>query len=149
MKPFFKELFTYCDFFNGKIIEILNENQAVIPQKTIRLFNHTLNAHQIWNSRILNQTPFGVWDIHALEDLATINKKNQALSLEIIDQYDFEQVITYKNSRGEQFSKLVRDILFHVVNHSTYHRGQIMADLREHNIEPVSSDYIFYAQNIC
>ena len=35
-------------------------------------------------------------------------------------------------------------MLFHFVNHSTYHRGQIASNLKEHGIEPLVTDYIFY-----
>jgi uncharacterized damage-inducible protein DinB len=52
--------------------------------------------------------------------------------------------IAYKNTRGESFENSVRDILFHINNHSTHHRAQIAARIREAGITPPTSDYIFY-----
>lgn len=55
--------------------------------------------------------------------------------------------ISYKNSRGERFENSVRDILFHVINHSTYHRGQIATDCKLHGMTPLATDYIFYKRD--
>jgi uncharacterized damage-inducible protein DinB len=52
--------------------------------------------------------------------------------------------VEYENSEGRTFANDVKDILFHVVNHSTHHRGQIMMDLRASGITPEPLDYIFY-----
>ena len=52
--------------------------------------------------------------------------------------------IIYKNSKGIEFSNTVQDVIFHVINHSTYHRAQIASDLKANGIEPINTDYIFY-----
>jgi uncharacterized damage-inducible protein DinB len=36
-----------------------------------------------------------------------------------------DQTILYKNMKGDPYESSVEEILFHVVNHGTYHRGQI------------------------
>lgn len=36
-----------------------------------------------------------------------------------------KQNIAYKSMKGDAYESTVEEILFHVVNHSTYHRGQI------------------------
>ena len=36
-------------------------------------------------------------------------------------------------------------VLRHVVNHSTYHRGQVASKLKRLGIEPPATDYIFWA----
>jgi uncharacterized damage-inducible protein DinB len=35
-------------------------------------------------------------------------------------------------------------VLRHVVNHSTYHRGQVAAKLRRLGVEPAATDFIFW-----
>jgi uncharacterized damage-inducible protein DinB len=52
----------------------------------------------------------------------------------------------YTNSKGERFTSPVGDILMHVVNHSTYHRGQIAADMRASGMEPAYTDFIHAAR---
>lgn len=42
-----------------------------------------------------------------------------------------EQNLTYKNTKGVQFTDKIGHIIQHVCNHSTFHRGQIITMLRE------------------
>ena len=53
-------------------------------------------------------------------------------------------MVHYTNTNGQAFDNSVRDILFNVINHSTYHRGQIAREFREYGPEPLVTDYIFY-----
>ena len=51
--------------------------------------------------------------------------------------------------KGEPFTDSVEDTLFHVVNHSTYHRGQIITMLREAGeTKVVSTDLIHYLRSL-
>jgi uncharacterized damage-inducible protein DinB len=45
--------------------------------------------------------------------------------LQLVDSSEFEDPITYRNSRGEEFTQPFGHIALHVVNHGTYHRGQL------------------------
>lgn len=56
-----------------------------------------------------------------------------------------ETTIAYKNMKGDSFENRVEEILFHVVNHGTYHRGQIISLLRQSGVEQVvSTDMIVW-----
>ena len=55
----------------------------------------------------------------------------------------------YTNMKGEPFRDSVEDTLFHVVNHSTYHRGQIITMLREAGVTNVAgTDLIHYLRTL-
>lgn len=61
---------------------------------------------------------------------------------------ELDRIYPYKNLKGEPFESSYLDTLFHVVNHSTYHRGQIITMLREAGIEKVvSTDLIHYIRS--
>jgi uncharacterized damage-inducible protein DinB len=116
-----------------------------IPEKTLLLFNHILNTHEVWNSRINLQEPcFGAWEIHPASQFKILDHANYLNSLIIINSPDLENVINYSNSKAQFFTNSIRDILFHIINHSTYHRGQIAMELRTGQIDPVVTDYILY-----
>jgi uncharacterized damage-inducible protein DinB len=115
-----------------------------IDETTINLINHTLNAQQIWNSRILNEKTFEVWQINSFDGLNEINYQNFQKSIKIVNDFDFDQVVEYKNSRGAKFENTVFEMLFQAINHSTYHRGQINSRLKQSGIDPLLTDYIFY-----
>lgn len=145
MKAFFKELFEYSNHFNQKLILLLDEQGNKAPEKSVKLLNHIAQAHEVWNSRLADKkTPTSVWEIMPTAELKKLDAENFATTLDVINARDFAEMISYKNLKGEARSNSVRDILFHVANHSTYHRGQIAADLKQHGITPPISDYIAY-----
>jgi len=145
MKQFFKELFEYGHHFNQKLFGVISDNPDKTSEKAVKLFNHVLNAHQIWNNRIDPKQPtFGVWELHTVSDLKIIDQTNYEQTLQILDKFDLTEIINYANSKGQTFSNSIRDILFHVINHSTYHRGQIATEFRQHGLEPLVTDYIAY-----
>lgn len=144
MKKKLIDLFEYTYHFNKEMIIVITENIKKIDTKTISLLNHTLNAQQIWNSRILGENSFEVWQVNPLENLNEINQQNFNKSIEIIEKFDFDQKVQYENSKGAKFENTVFEILFQAINHSTYHRGQINSLLKQNEINPVLTDYIFY-----
>ncbi|MFS4466429.1 DinB family protein [Maribacter sp. 2210JD10-5] len=145
MKVFFNELFDYNFHCNKKIIEACIAMETV-PDITQELFSHILNAHHIWNARILGKPyEFEVWQKHPVTTWGDIHYENQRSSFEITMNADaFDKRIDYENTEGRLFTNTLRDMLFHIINHSTNHRGQIALDFRKNNLEPIVLDYAFY-----
>ncbi len=145
MKAFFKSLLEYNHYTNQKLIEVFPINKDKVSEKSWSLINHILNAHQIWNQRIqgIDKT-FGVWEMHPIETLLNIDLDNFNQSLTLIEKMDYATIITYSNSKGEVFQNSFQDICFHIINHSTYHRGQIALEFKQAGITPLVTDYIFY-----
>lgn len=145
MKQFFAGLFEYSHHYNQKIADVVISNPDNISEKALKLLSHILNAHQVWNNRIdATDKPFGVWDMHSTEDLKAIDKGNYEHSLLILDKYNLSETLHYSNTKGQAFENSIQDILFHVINHSTYHRAQIATELKQRHIEPPATDYIFF-----
>jgi len=144
MKTFFREVFEYHHLFNQLLLNQLEANLEHLPERTFPLFCHVLNAHQIWNARILSQQSLGVRDIHSLANCGQLDEQNLRDTLLILENFALEQTVFYRDTKGNPFSNSIRDILFHVANHSTHHKGQIISDLRMSGIDPVITDYIFY-----
>lgn len=148
MKDNFIELFEYTHYSNVKVLELILNNLSQTSERTQKLFNHIINAQQIWNARILNTKPFDVWQINDWTELQEINDFNYKSSLKILDAYPLDKSIEYQNSKGEIFSNKIQEVLYHIINHSTYHRAQIATDLKQNGIEPLNTDYIFYRRKI-
>ncbi|HOY16799.1 MAG TPA: DinB family protein [Haliscomenobacter sp.] len=146
MKAFFQNTYAYQHHFNEQLIEQLILHKSVLPERCIPLFSHVLNAQKIWNARILGLPSSGVFDVHPLETMQALALLNHQHSLEIIERFDLSQSITYRNTQGEVYSNTIQDLLFHVINHTTHHRGQIISDFRQAGIEPLKTDYVFYVR---
>lgn len=145
MKVFFNELFDYNFYCNKKIIEQCLSMQQV-PDKTQQLFSHILNAHHGWNASIMGSvSKLNSWDMHDIKDWSDIHYENQRDSFEIVTNTEsFDKRIDYETPEGRTYSNSLKDILFHIINHSTNHRGQIAVDFRNNNLEPLVLDYVFY-----
>ncbi len=145
MKIFFTELFEYTHFHNQNLADKFVTCHEDLSEKTIKLYSHILNAHHIWISRIEStEISFGVWDILPKEDWKAIDQMNYDKTLRILNDYDFSLTIQYTNTKGQRYNSTVQDILFHIVNHSTYHRGQIAMEMRMNGLEPLATDYILF-----
>ncbi len=139
-----KDLFEYNQAMNKALFEAFGQNLDVVSEKSISLLNHIVNAHQIWMARIQQRPTTGVWTVRPLSDLIDLDRDNHSRTFDLLTSADLSTSITYTNSRGDTFENSVGDILFHVINHATYHRGQIAMDFRASGLNPVPTDYIFF-----
>jgi uncharacterized damage-inducible protein DinB len=145
MNSFFKDLFEYNNHYNQELGEVLLNHSAQISEKAANLYSHIVNAHHIWNSRIESkQSLFGVWETRPVLESIEINKANFEHSVLMLDTVDLEKIIYYTNTKGHSFSNNIKEMFFHTINHSTYHRGQFATELRLSGIEPINTDYILY-----
>jgi len=146
MQLLFNDLFEYNRHMNNELIRAMVQHRNTVSEKSVKWMNHILNAHEVYNCRMqpARYQPPGTWDMRSLDELAAINENNFKVSLAIMPLLDFDSMISYTTATGIPMQNTVRDILFHVINHSTYHRGQIAADFRETGLEPLVSDWVFY-----
>lgn len=137
-----EEIIKYTEFTDQRIIEIFKHAKIEMPDAE-RLFSHVLNAQHIWAYRISGQKPqYGVWDIHPREKFESLSLENFELIKEALKNHSLDQRILYSNSRGDQYENRVDEILFHLFNHSTYHRGQVVTLLKKAGFTPPVTDYI-------
>lgn len=53
----------------------------------------------------------------------------------------------YRNNKREQFKQPVADVLIHLFNHQSYHRGQIVTMLRQLGATQIPAlDYIVFTR---
>ena len=67
--------------------------------------------------------------------------------IEQISDKSLLEVTEYRNSRGDHFQNARSDILTHVINHGTHHRGQIMIYMKKRLPAIQSLDYILFLRD--
>ncbi|SFV27198.1 DinB family protein [Thermoflavifilum thermophilum] len=145
MKSFLQELFVYTHDCHQQLIGAFHTYADRVSPRAVEIWNHILNAHHVWNHRIMGEKPmFQIWELHDPQAYAAIENENFQLTLQILEARNLHEVIAYQTTKGDAFENTVQDILFHVINHATYHRGQIAMEFRRSGIEPLVSDYILY-----
>lgn len=56
-------------------------------------------------------------------------------------------VFSYQNTKKEQFKQPVNEVLIHLFNHQSYHRGQLVTMLRQVGVDKIpSTDFITFAR---
>ena len=134
-------LLTYTEIADRRVIAAMTAGD---PSDRARyLFSHILNAQHIWARRVLGEAPqYGVSELHPMEEYESISAANISDLRRIRSEVPGNRTIRYTTSLGETFENQAEDILYHVINHSTYHRAQIATDLRQSGIEPPVTDYV-------
>jgi len=114
--------------------------------RSLQLMAHILAAERLWLERLRQVPQSGpVWPE---PNLAWCEAEAEKLGrewheyLELATAGDISQTISYKNTKGEQWTSAIVDVLTHVVIHSAYHRGQIASHMRSIGLTPASTDFI-------
>ena len=147
MKSYFQHLFTYNQWAYGLFKDLLIADD--FEHKEIqKLLSHCHNAESIWMDRIKGKPPrVGVWDTYSFQEcFERLKSSNQEWVKMIASAPDFDRIVTYVNSRGDHFESRLSDIIIHVANHGTHHRGQISLLLRKMNIKPPATDFILFSR---
>lgn len=149
MVEHFQSLFSYDDWANREVLSSLQALQ-VAPPRSVKWLAHILSAEKLWYERLQLQKPtYPVWPDFSLEQCkleADEMPKLWKAYLHSLKEEGLTRLLSYKNTKGENFSSPKQDILMHVVMHSAYHRGQIAADVRAAGFVPAYTDFIHAAR---
>lgn len=144
MKKYFLSLISYNAWANQKLATVIidsGEDAALLLQKssfaTIReTAFHIWDAEGIWLKRLkgasLDEWPSKNFTGTTTEGLNLMvdGSRDYLNYVEALDEHDFSAVIHYTNIKGAAFQNSIEEILAHVMNHSTFHRGQLVTMLR-------------------
>lgn len=151
MRDHFIKLFNYDKFNNLQISRLIVA--AGNPEKPVQLMAHLLGAQQVWLPRCKGETATGVviwpdWKSDVFEQTIANNHEGWISFVETLTPADFDQVISYNDSKGNSHQNKLIDILTHVINHGTHHRAQIGQLLKQVGAELPFTDYIFYVRQL-
>jgi uncharacterized damage-inducible protein DinB len=152
------ELYAYNRWANQKALDAashLSEQERKRPMGSSfsslhDTLVHMFGAEWIWLERWLGRSPRGLPTTAEVADWATLSSRwkqveeGQQRFVYGLGAVDLERPITYVNSRDETWTYPLWQLLVHVANHSTYHRGQVTTLLRQLGAKPVMTDFLVY-----
>lgn len=154
-------LFEYNRWANGRVLEAAAK---LTPEQFVKdmgnsfpsvrdTLAHILGAQLIWLDRWKGLPTKGLLDAKQFTTLEALRTRwaevdiVQADFVKSLTAESLDRVVRYNNTKGEAFAYPLQPLLVHVINHSTYHRGQITTLLRQLGAKPVSTDFtVFYAR---
>lgn len=112
---------------------------------------HLWDAQFIWLARLNGESP-NTWPSHSFKgslDEAIEGLRQNSVEfityLEKLKTEEYQRQVEFKAIDGTSYFNSVEEIIMHVMNHGTYHRGQLITMLRLVGFTAVeSTDYIRY-----
>jgi uncharacterized damage-inducible protein DinB len=137
---------------NTMILNSLKQVQEPQP-RALFLLSHIINSHCMWICRLKGQ-PLSctIFQERSFEECAQQmqqNHKDWMAYLETITEEALHRIIYFDATwEGTKRKMRIEDALIHLINHSSYHRGQIVASIKG-KLDPLPlSTYIMYASEI-
>jgi len=147
LKDHFLHLLKYNDWATREAAESIN-GFGKKDERIVGLLSHIVSAQKVWLNRTLQRDVHSdPWQKHTVEECvsrSTSQTSEWINLLESMSEKDLDKRIEYTNSKGEIYNNTIKDIVAHLINHSTYHRAQIATLVRQAGGEPAKTDYIFY-----
>ena len=111
---------------------------------------HICGAEWIWLERFQGRSPSSLPDTAQFSDVAGLRAHWDELEGRLLKfvrgltQANLDSVLEYKTLKFGVYKNPLWQSMQHVVNHGTYHRGQITTMLRQLDRTPVGTDLITY-----
>lgn len=116
---------------------------------------HIYGAEWVWLERWHGRVPSGLPSAADFLDLETLRRRFADIDRNLVDYIaslttdDLTRVLTVKSSSGATFSQPLWQMLQHLANHGSYHRGQVATMLRQLGAKATGTDLIgFYRERI-
>jgi uncharacterized damage-inducible protein DinB len=127
--------------------------RPIIFGSLIRTLNHAFAMDYVWQSHLLNK-PHGLMtrnptDCPDMEKLALAQRKMDNWYVSYADTLSpeaLEEVVHFEFIGGGRGAMSRSDIMLHVVNHTTYHRGHAADMLYHLGVRPPTTDFPVFLQ---
>ncbi len=141
-----RELYVYNDWANRRVITAL---KSVGSDESRRILAHLLITEQEYFERLYGKDSFGFdfWQNLSLEECGELARETAERYEKLLRKFDDEGLdlrTGYRTSEGVWCENTFRELLTHVLFHSSIHRGNIISKMREENLAPPKIDYIIY-----
>lgn len=132
--------------------ENLNRDMQTSHSSLWGTLEHTYFADSLWLMRFQGERPTRMDDAPRGTDIASLRRLWAGVQGNLISfagglgASDWDRVLEYRFISGAEARSPIYETLLHVVNHGTYHRGQIVTMLRKQGAEPIATDFIHFVR---
>ncbi len=111
---------------------------------------HVFGAEWIWLERFQGRSPASLPDTTQFKDVASLKERWSEHETRLLGfvrglaQSDLNRVFGYKTLKFGVYSNPLWESMQHLVNHGTYHRGQVTTLLRQLGAQPIATDLMHF-----
>lgn len=140
-----RRLYAYTRWANDRVVAAcegiptndLSRDLGGSFPSVLATLGHVAASDWVWLERWHGRSPGGFPEDIDTSSLAAVlrhwhdvqDRRDEWIAA--LDEADLDGVLSYRNTAGEAYEGRLIDLLTHVVNHSTYHRGQVVTYLRQ------------------
>jgi uncharacterized damage-inducible protein DinB len=132
--------------------EELGRNFGTADKSVLGTLVHIYRAERIWLARIQQGSPATPWAQPEDEQMSTLATEWPSLHARWkswandLSDPEVDRLVEYSDLRGNPSAEPVWQLVLHVVNHSTHHRGQVSGFLRALGKSPPQLDLIRFVR---
>jgi len=131
---FIKKQIAFENWANKKLIDTLRKIEQP-DERVLDLFYHILSASSIWLDRAKgNTSTLKLWDKKSLDECSVLIDSNYLQwndYLTMLSEVELSKLISFKMPNSDIARKIsFADAVTHIINHSSYHRGQIIVKIK-------------------
>jgi uncharacterized damage-inducible protein DinB len=133
--------------------EELSRDFKTADKNVANTLAHAFAADRVWLGRIQGNPPASFIDdndrqLNVLrQEWPALQKRWKQWAAPLSDE-DVLEKISYKDMKGNPYESHLWQILLHVVNHATHHRGQVSGFLRSMGHTPPPPDLIAFYRGL-
>lgn len=161
MKEMLQQLAAYNFWANQRMFETIltlpeEKQKTEVPSSFKSIYAtvlHMWNAESVWwqrmklQERIVAPTEYFKGSMQELANELLQQNRYWTEWINAASEAALDHVFQYQTSRKEQFKQPISQMLIHVFNHGTYHRGQLVNMLRQLGIEKIpQTDFIVWTR---
>jgi uncharacterized damage-inducible protein DinB len=157
-----RELFRYNTWANTQVLDTV---ECLGPRQLVRAvggsypsiqatLTHVVWAEWFWLERWQGRSPKQVFAPDEFPTLLSLRSRwaqvhtDQSQFLQSLDSERLQRVLRYTNLKGETWEYPLWQQIYHVLNHSSYHRGQVTTMLRLLDAQPRTTDYLNFRDEV-
>jgi uncharacterized damage-inducible protein DinB len=157
-KSYFVVLSDYQQWANDRLFaalggldpNLLSSPQGLYFDSIHHTADHILQVSRLWCGRLRGEVYPADFkrilypDWNQLIEVTQSHSAELSLWLEARDEAFFDERLAFTSSNGQVREMWVRDVLTHMMNHPTHHRGQISAVITRLGGVAPEMDYFYY-----
>ncbi|MBF0170671.1 MAG: DinB family protein [Nitrospinae bacterium] len=119
-------------------------------ERAYRIYGHMVSVERLWLSRIAEGERAVAPEMFPLLSrgrLAEAVEENVADTMALLadpTEGDPDRMVSFVTTDGMRLSSTVGGILFHVINHGSYHRGQVASLVAKGGGKAAATDYLLF-----
>ncbi|WP_127530987.1 DinB family protein [Paenibacillus kobensis] len=158
MNEWITQLYQYNVWANDRVLQHLQSLPANLFHQEVDLgfrsiaeaVGHLAAADEVWFARIQEQAPPPL-SARVFSDVEEARRHRDELQSRMrlfLSNTDVQKRVTYSNTAGQSFTNSIAEIIQQVVNHGTYHRGNVTTILRSLGYNGTMTDFIAFIRTL-